>query len=335
MNKQKRVSTTLPCLLGFLAIGCGDAEDIFFSPPTYGGLPIIGGTVSAVSDFPAVGAILVAVGETAFVACTGTLIAADVVLTAAHCLTGFDDPSSPVRVFFTLTADLSEFASQPHDEHSPMPPRTSQASAIVIHERFDSNWVDFQPGLANIHDVGLLFLRAPLVGFAPARLDDPPELKVGTRVAIVGYGARTLEGGDGAADIKTHAMSTVNEIASHEMQVGRRSPMPQKCRGDSGGPTFVGAGDNRRLVGITSRAYDHRGCEVGGIDTRVEPHMPWIAKQLRNRAEAYGASVRAVGCGATPVPGWAVFSLCMVILAGTRRHRRLARPNAQSFVGTP
>ena len=83
--------------------------------------PVIGGEITPEGEFPCVGALWLSSQNT--FECTGTLIAPDVVLTAAHCI-----------VFAGETPDFT-FA---HDTVSTLPP-VLQVSSAIAHENFDIN----------------------------------------------------------------------------------------------------------------------------------------------------------------------------------------------------
>ncbi len=70
------------------------------------------------------------------------------------------------------------------------------------------------------------------------------------------------------------------------MQIGKGSPQPHKCHGDSGGPTYLTVNKGSKhertvLVGVTSHAYDDDDCLHGGVDTRIDPYLKWIKRTLQ------------------------------------------------------
>ena len=110
-------------------------------------------------------------------------------------------------------------------------------------------------------------------------------------VEIVGYGFRDPDYNPQStvpedSGIKYLATSVINEVGDTEMQIGTHPPTPQKCAGDSGGPTFLEYHDGllpiERVVGVTSGAYDSTDCHTGGIDTRVDAYRSWIDIKMAN-----------------------------------------------------
>jgi MYXO-CTERM domain-containing protein len=109
-------------------------------------------------------------------------------------------------------------------------------------------------------------------------------------VLIAGWGQQTVTASQfeapppGTVGVKVCAESFVNEVGTHEMQIGADSTTSRKCHGDSGGPTFMDIetdhARSRRLVGVTSHAYDAEDCNKGGVDTRVDAWIEWIDTEM-------------------------------------------------------
>lgn len=242
---------------------------------------IINGEAAPEWVYPSSGALLMRDylpgGSMAGSVCTGTLIAPDTVLTAAHCVG--DNPFARSFYFFLGsdarlpmgTPDLADF------------PALHEASAVVQHQRFSMNGRD---GLGSAHDLALIFLAEPILHVEPAALLHPDEsgwVEPGAAIDIVGYGLRTppeYGPGDGGMGERYFARSVVGEVGYYELQAGSWVPTPQKCHGDSGGPSFLRTSLGARLVGVTSRAYDTHGCTRGGVDTRVDVYYAWVASTM-------------------------------------------------------
>jgi hypothetical protein len=270
--------------LGLVLAACAPPEDDLSTETSAD--PIIGGVASSDSDFPSAGALLLiaSFGSQQFgsMICTGTLIAPDVVLTAGHCTVDFFNGSAMTQYYFTFDLDVSGFGQQSLD----LPPRSTAVSKLLAHPSFDIN-SEPQPGLGEWFDVGLAFLATPVTDVTPEIVADSADgalLADGLRVDIAGYGKtnpdpNTMEGG-----VKFHASSILHELGVKEMQIGDLMPIPQKCHGDSGGPTYLdvedGRSPRRRLIGITSRAYDESDCYKGGVDTRADAYRGWVEQEM-------------------------------------------------------
>lgn len=225
--------------------------------------------------------------------CSSTLIAPDVVLTAAHCIDfsyyeqmsgmPFDD----VDLVFSRHADLSEYSGMPG---ASWPTDAVFAWEAVGHPGFSMNTMGI--GLSENDDIALLFLEDAILNVEPALLPTRAEassVAEGAIVDIVGWGQQTSDQTPPAGTVmyKMAGQSVIGEVSDYEFQVGPDTNDVRKCHGDSGGPTFVEVdGGGYRVVGVTSHAYDMTDCrETGGVDTRVDHYLEWIDQEMRSRCE--------------------------------------------------
>jgi secreted trypsin-like serine protease len=224
---------------------------------------VIGGAVTAPGEFPGVGALMYDFGGQVAQGCTGTLIAPNAVLTAAHCV----DPelTGPGVPGFSLALDTTSGAAG-----------TVPGAAAYKHESFS---LDGEPidGLSEFFDIGVVILQQPITTVPPVRMirsDQTPLLVAGLDLAIVGYGKTTTASDQ--TGVMFDAMTKLISLNPTEIQVGMGSPQPQNCQGDSGGPALADLGDGRRVVGVVSRSYSGFECTMGGVDTRVDAYLAWI-----------------------------------------------------------
>jgi secreted trypsin-like serine protease len=195
--------------------------------------------------------------------CTGTALARDLVLTAAHCVTRVIDYE--IKVYQTG--------------------QSIRVASIVRHPRFD--YASYAASRATA-DLALLKLAAPLPDIVlPAVLAAPRRVAVGETLTVAGFGV-TVAGTPRGLGIPRMAALSVTGIpgslqirlfdgATRNLRVGLGG-----CTGDSGAPTFDGQAAS--IIGVVSWSTapnDEEGC--GGL-TGVTPlllYRDWIVQTAR------------------------------------------------------
>jgi len=233
--------------------------------------------------------------------CTGTLIAPDVVLAAAHCQygwfkTGVEGSVTDQTFYVTFRADLGYLASLGLEEPLPsLPEDAVEVTSWVHNSGFHPDMIfSLAPGLGNLYDIGVFYLAEPVTDVEPAVViasDEASQVDASEPVTIVGWGSQVADtsGYDDPSEYrgqKICAQSYINEIAAYEMQVGGSGDSARKCHGDSGGPTYLTVTTeyprSKRVVGITSHTYDSADCEKGAVDTRVDAWLTWLDDEMRS-----------------------------------------------------
>jgi hypothetical protein len=198
--------------------------------------------------------------------CTGTALARDLVLTAAHCV-------APAATYRVLLPDIK-------------PPGLAIRS-ITVHPRYNPK--DYASGRVTA-DVALLKLEAPLPeDIAPAALAEIRPVAPGDRFVIAGYGGTSSgsEAGNGkpraAALVATGRPGTL-QIRLFDPATRDQRPGLGACTGDSGGPAFVESDNTYAVIGVvswTTGAANTTGC--GGL-TGVTPlalYRGWVVETAK------------------------------------------------------
>jgi len=209
---------------------------------------------------------------------SGTLIAKNLILTAAHC----HDPGSDYTVFLGYDATV------------PTAKFIIPGKNFYVHPQFSST------GLPK-NDVALLYLGDNVLNITPRRLASPGDISNAKSATIVGFGYSDVHASIGEG-VRRIGYAPTADAASHgadpatEIVVGKQLLNIDTCFGDSGGPVYVGDNSDpsdQCLAGSTSRAVppikgisnqQQTPCGNGGIYERTDAYAPWIrqmAAQLK------------------------------------------------------
>ena len=266
---------------------------------------IIHGEDAAIDQYPMTGGLIADAyvefgemfsGDIRMLMCSSTLIAPDVVLTAAHCIAAdsmgaeFGVTVEDAALHWSRQTDLSSYG---FGAVADLPEDTVSAWDWVFPEGWDLTGMGM--GLTENKDIGLIFLEEAVFDVPYATLptvEEALQIQEGNEVTIVGWGQQTADQQPpaGTVGLKQWGTSFINEVADAEFQVGATSSDTRKCHGDSGGPTFMtvktDSTETQRLIGVTSHASDETDCAAkGGVDTRVDYYLTWIDEQMRSRCE--------------------------------------------------
>ncbi len=177
--------------------------------------------------------------------CTGSLIAADKVLTAAHCV----DKISAMSIYHgTSSTKLSK----------------ALVKNWLAHPEYAST---LQTDSVALNDVAVVTLSAPL------NLPTLPILgsafpSVGSKTAIVGYGLTDSNAAD--AGIFRAGFQNLTAVLPEYMEATYTTGYSNTCQGDSGGPMLLPFNGSLHITGITSSG-DPVNCSQVNTNSQFMP----------------------------------------------------------------
>lgn len=224
--------------LALAFIGTAPASAITFGEPDGGRHPNVGVVVIDRNGSPGPD-----------ITCSGTLIAARVFLTVAHCVDVLESVGEPYYVSFA--SEYDEDAASPTGLY---------AGTAVKHPQWGSG------GQSDPHDIAVIMLDAA-PGLTPATLPTAgllDQLKASNQLkdatfTTVGYGnvrddktggPRANQGRDG---VRRYALQSFQSLrpAILELKQNPSTGDGGTCNGDSGGPHFLGGVDSNLVVSTT------------------------------------------------------------------------------------
>jgi secreted trypsin-like serine protease len=195
--------------------------------------------------------------------CTGTALARDLVLTAAHCVTG------------KLAYQVKTFQGG----------QTISVQGIALHPGF--NLASYASSRATA-DLALLKLAAPLQDIVmPAKLAPERRVAAGETLTIAGFGVTAAGTARGLGVPRMATLTVTGKPGSLQIRLFDLATRNQRvglgaCTGDSGAPAFDPASSG--VIGVVSWSTapaDEEGC--GGL-TGVTPlllYRAWIVDTAR------------------------------------------------------
>jgi secreted trypsin-like serine protease len=200
--------------------------------------------------------------------CTGSLIAQDLVLTAAHCVL----PGADYKVIIP----------------GETPPRLLDVKRVASHPQFNVASILAHRASA---DVALLQLSSPLPqSKAPAPLGMPAiPIQAGSRLTVAGIGVTKRGDGKSGGTIRAADLAVTGKPGT--LQIRLADPLTSNisaglgaCTGDSGAPAFEMQGGRAVIVGVVSWSTGPNNSDGCGGLTGVTPltlYREWIVQTAR------------------------------------------------------
>jgi MYXO-CTERM domain-containing protein len=246
--------------------------------------------------------------------CAGTLVAPDLVITAAHCVDGLSAPGD-LRVVRGLTATL--------------PLQEIGVTAFERHPDFcETGCPD------DLRDFAWLRLAEPIDADLPRFVVTQAEwdslVGKGRPVELVGYGEAET-GNDGR---KRKVVAEITGFLADGRELWAGGDGKDSCRGDSGGPAFVRDDEGALvLIGVLSRGRD---CGEGGVYGVPQSEACWLREatsvdmapgcemcdclRLEPRSDRRGCAVEAQHDAQSDLAAW--LTVLLVVVGATARQRR-------------
>lgn len=184
--------------------------------------------------------------------CSGTLLAPDIVITAAHCL---ENIRSGVTVHFGVQGERGQ--------------------RPVIRFRAHPGYKGFANDMAILRITGGLPAGS---GPAPVLDESPGQIPRDRKIIAAGYGDTQAHVGD----VGLLRYAPLEIMGTHEDQVVLRGHGTSTCFGDSGGPAFLDHEGELILFGVVSGSLAS-GESCGGtlIFNRLDAHADWITQTIK------------------------------------------------------
>jgi MYXO-CTERM domain-containing protein len=276
---------------------------------------IINGENAIIGQFPAVGALVQPFGGSFFQFCTGTLIAPNLVLSAAHCI----DPELNGQSLAQIAASTRVVFNQINVNNGP------QAGGIVASvDRIIENGAFDLTNLQAGNDVSILVLKESVVGIEPIPFSVTPATDlIGQRFTSVGFGVSNAanQSGGGIQRFTDFELEAVEgEIMRYGFNDnGQGDDTTGVCSGDSGGPDLIEINGVTQVFGIHSFVDSPNGLTcLDGVGTqRTDTQANFIQAQI----DLFGEKPPVVepvpvdGCSVTPTSKGASSSAVFLLFA--------------------
>lgn len=261
-------------LVGAHAVAATTGAERTTTSSLVGGSPVTPGT------FGSLAFVTSQVSDVSAMACTGTVVAPAVVLTAAHCLT--DDATGVARSAAGVTVTTGRT-----DRTAAGTGQVLTASRVIVDPAYDVRAITGDAALIVLSSA----TTAPPIALAGAA--ESGLTAGGTVATIAGWGLPSASVTTASAQLLSATTTILNDSACRRLlgsdfdvattlcAVDEPSFAAATCRGDSGGPLIVRRADGTPVqAGIISWGSESCDAHVPQAYTRVAAHAGWIERQI-------------------------------------------------------
>lgn len=200
--------------------------------------------------------------------CTGTLIAKNVVLTAAHCIG--PEPEKMVLVFDTVLTDKSKMI---------------EAESVSVSPYWEAN----KNNEVDTGDLAIISFSGPTPKhYSPAKILITGNAIKNRETVVYGFGINNVKEFSGAGTLRKTLVDVADpNYSTTEVKIAQNHGTGA-CHGDSGGPAFVKINNTYYLWGTVARGIDdpEDQCNTFAAYTNVTAYRTWIYRKIKSLEES-------------------------------------------------